>query len=83
MDSARSNHLLNSLLTQLPPAEIDPCLSEQRGPHEADQAVPVRLHSAQEWEAMYPIIRHLYVAERTKLRELMVIMEHKHGFKAT
>lgn len=37
--------------------------------------------SAAEWEAKKPIIRNLY--EKKRLKEVKVILEHEHNFKAT
>jgi hypothetical protein len=84
MDPMRSNKATNLPRTQLPAtAETKPCLAEQGDPDGPEQTVRLRAHSAEEWEAVYPIIRRLYVMEHKKLQELMAIMEHKHGFKAT
>jgi hypothetical protein len=43
----------------------------------------MRLHTAKEWEAMYPIIRHMYITENRKLAEVMTTLERRHEFKAT
>ncbi|KAI1843169.1 hypothetical protein JX266_010696 [Neoarthrinium moseri] len=42
-----------------------------------------RLHTIQEWEALYPVIRQLYVTERRKLSDVMTILERLHDFRAT
>lgn len=47
------------------------------------RATRIRLHTAHEWEAMYPLIRHLYITENRKLAEVMTTLERHHGFKAT
>ncbi|ETS77297.1 hypothetical protein PFICI_11171 [Pestalotiopsis fici W106-1] len=41
------------------------------------------MHSAEEWLAMAPVIKKLYVEEHRKLNDVMVIMERQYGFKAT
>ncbi|ORY71350.1 uncharacterized protein BCR38DRAFT_404445 [Pseudomassariella vexata] len=58
----------------------------ERAPVVQPHAEPVRhtrQHSAEEWEAMYPLIKRLYVTEHRRLCEVMDIMEQKHGFIAT
>jgi hypothetical protein len=42
-----------------------------------------RTHGVVVWEAMYPVIRQLYVTEHRKLSEVMKILERRYGFKAT
>lgn len=40
-------------------------------------------HSENEWAAVYPLIEHMYIRERRKLRDVMARMENQHGFRAT
>jgi hypothetical protein len=40
-------------------------------------------HSEDEWAAVYPLIEHMYVRERRRLRDVMTRMEEQHGFRAT
>ncbi|KAK3326131.1 hypothetical protein B0H66DRAFT_550148 [Apodospora peruviana] len=50
--------------------------------NESTPAPPLS-HTAQEWTAMYPEIKRLYVHERRRLQYVMRYMEREHGFKAT
>lgn len=45
--------------------------------------VKTRIHSAEEWTALAPVIKKLYVEEHRKLAEVMSILERQYGFKAT
>ncbi|KAK9781818.1 putative Clr5 domain-containing protein [Seiridium cardinale] len=40
-------------------------------------------HDHEEWEAMKPFIREIYIKDNRPLKELMLEMERRHGFKAT
>ncbi|KAH8652226.1 Clr5 domain-containing protein [Xylariales sp. PMI_506] len=63
--------------------ELRPNLAALSGKSQVLPAVRYRMHSASEWEAMYPIIKRLYITERRKLSDVMAFLERKHGFKAT
>jgi hypothetical protein len=40
-------------------------------------------HNKEEWDALLPLIKQLYVTEHRKLNEVMRILDQKHGFRAT
>jgi hypothetical protein len=48
---------------------------DSSGPHS-----PIR-HSDEEWEAVYPHIRRMYVLEGQKLRYVIDKLAREHGFK--
>lgn len=43
----------------------------------------LRQYSEEEWNAMYPHIKRLYMAERRNLHEVVQLMRREHGFNAT
>ena len=46
-------------------------------------AAPTNSHTRAEWESVRPHIERLYLGNNKPLRQVMQIMEHQHGFKAT
>lgn len=50
---------------------------------EAAGASRARVHTAEQWAKMQPVIKRLYVTEHRKLAEVMTILERQYGFKAT
>lgn len=49
----------------------------------SSSVLKARLHTPQEWQAMYAVIRQLYLVDNRKLSEVMLILDHHYGFKAT
>lgn len=54
-----------------------------RRPDSCTARGPQRTPTHDEWTALCPEIKHLYVHERRKLQYIMQYVEREHGFKAT
>lgn len=66
-----------------PPEEAALPTTATHHPHHPQEGEQLRQHTGEEWTAMYPLIKRLYMTEHRRLREVVQILKRNHGFNAT